>query len=213
MNQEAFIYVIGVDQQPVKIGRAENPYKRIASLQVGSPGRLTLHDALMVHAPIADKIEREVHHHFRSLRLSGEWFDVGHEAASEVVERYASHLSGQYRQANPKADTSDVLRLMADGRISHFAGRAIAELRRYPNRTSPWRVHLDAAIKRAGGQPSAAIFDAVVVRGNTLSSLFGVAPTKRGKAEDALVVALSAMVEHDAHTRAEAIRSEPTEAA
>lgn len=206
MTREAFVYIVGATERPVKIGRAENVYRRVADLQIASPSKLILHDFVMVPAALVAEVEAQAHRRFAGSRLQGEWFDLPCEEAARVVAQEAECSLEHHFDASFERATSDVFRLIIGGMVSPFAGRAMAELKRYPSRLASERAAMDAAVRAAGGQASAAIFDAVVVRGKLLRELFSPSDrTKIAKAEAALVVALNALIEHDARRRAAAI--------
>jgi len=57
----------------IKIGFATNVQRRISSLQIANPAPLVLL-ATMKGSP---RREKQLHHRFRSLRVSGEWFSPG----------------------------------------------------------------------------------------------------------------------------------------
>ncbi len=55
---------------PVKIGRARNVFRRLESLQAGSPVQLVI----LTTMPGGSVREAELHRQFAHLRLHGEWF-------------------------------------------------------------------------------------------------------------------------------------------
>jgi hypothetical protein len=65
-----YTYVIARSATIVKIGRSDNPLKRLAALQVSS------HDRLYLVASVAGDIEQQMHRAFADRRLQGEWFNV-----------------------------------------------------------------------------------------------------------------------------------------
>lgn len=58
----------GVDG-PIKIGKADNPEKRLAELQTGSP------ESLRLIGKLQGDHERDLHNRFHKLHLRGEWFN------------------------------------------------------------------------------------------------------------------------------------------
>lgn len=62
----------------VKIGVAADPVSRLATLQTGSDGKLSIIGVL----PGGRALERELHRRFSYARLSGEWF----EPAPEILD-------------------------------------------------------------------------------------------------------------------------------
>ena len=73
------IYAIGSGdphrkfQYFVKLGKAQDPQKRLNDLQVGCPRSLEL----LATIDLDDKDELFVHEAFKNLRVRGEWFDGG----------------------------------------------------------------------------------------------------------------------------------------
>lgn len=80
------VYVFGAsDGGPVKIGSSNEPEKRLVGVQIGNPVRL--HILRTWHHPSASAIETASHRILKALRLQGEWFSVGTEAASGAIEQ------------------------------------------------------------------------------------------------------------------------------
>lgn len=63
-------FIQTADNQYIKIGKADNPAKRIAELQTGAPLRLKI----LATMPGGHEIERAIHQRFSHLRTQGEWF-------------------------------------------------------------------------------------------------------------------------------------------
>jgi predicted GIY-YIG superfamily endonuclease len=82
-----YLYVIGRERGPVKIGVSVSPNARLAQLQTGCPFQCEL-----LHAePLSNREEALFHEHeFHEIcatkRLSGEWFKMDFDAAKEVIE-------------------------------------------------------------------------------------------------------------------------------
>lgn len=77
-----FIEAEGLDL--VKIGLADDPRKRLAMLQVGSPVRLILRGVQCVDD--AAGWEAEKHKRYRHLRTHGEWFSIDDELRREMED-------------------------------------------------------------------------------------------------------------------------------
>jgi hypothetical protein len=70
----SYVYAIGPDAGPVKIGRARDVSKRLIMLQVGHHAPLrVLHTARVCDA---SALERAVHDRLATHRVRGEWFDA-----------------------------------------------------------------------------------------------------------------------------------------
>ena len=68
----------------IKIGRAERPKARLASLQCGSSTKLNIDHVFDAN------IERELHLHFHNKRERGEWFNV---SVSDVISYVEKNLN------------------------------------------------------------------------------------------------------------------------
>lgn len=86
-----FVYVIGSDAGPHKVGISSNPVTRLASLQTAHHERLTLHFTL--DCADAAAVERYTHAALRAHRLSGEWFDIDAQEAVAAVQAAAEAVS------------------------------------------------------------------------------------------------------------------------
>lgn len=81
-----FVYVIGSQDNPVKIGHANRVEKRLTSLQMGNPDDLRILGKVVVPWDLAAPIEKETHHVLRHYHRRGEWFNVSAETALKVIE-------------------------------------------------------------------------------------------------------------------------------
>lgn len=77
------VYFI-LSPQAVKIGRSNNPKRRLAVLQTSHPEPLTL----AAQRDGGRELEAEYHKRFAEFRLSGEWFSPAPEIIAEI-ERIA----------------------------------------------------------------------------------------------------------------------------
>lgn len=83
----SYVYLFGAaGTQAVKIGKASNVKSRLSCCQVGSPLPLVL----LWHEQVvnAERVEVQLHHHFRDKRVRGEWFDLGPDPVSVVREAF-----------------------------------------------------------------------------------------------------------------------------
>lgn len=69
----SYIYVIGENDGPYKVGRAKEPQKRLADLQTANPRKLRMH--LLSLAEDAVVAEALLHKVLEPYRVSGEWFE------------------------------------------------------------------------------------------------------------------------------------------
>jgi hypothetical protein len=82
-----YIYIIGVEGQPLKIGHAVDHKARLAEIQVGNPHKVSVLYTLRVHRDDVRAIEKHSHYLLRSVHLRGEWFNVSLAMARSMVER------------------------------------------------------------------------------------------------------------------------------
>lgn len=82
---KSYIYIIGGNSPPYKIGFSANPHKRLASLQTGYPSKLFLHYTEELKEYQVRSIEKYIHKMMNYKRTHGEWFDLElKEAINEV---------------------------------------------------------------------------------------------------------------------------------
>jgi hypothetical protein len=72
----SFIYIIGSDQAPYKVGISRDPKKRLKTLQTGHPFPLQLHYTKETDICKTKLLETVIHRHLKLYKTSGEWFDV-----------------------------------------------------------------------------------------------------------------------------------------
>lgn len=78
------VYAISSEDGITKIGKASSPTRRVASLNTGSPVKLTLkYESPAMDA--ADLVEKLAHQLLAEKRLNGEWFSVSTEEAISAI--------------------------------------------------------------------------------------------------------------------------------
>lgn len=81
-DNSGFIYLAQASQtQWCKIGMSKQPYKRMQSLQTGSPLEIILLHRIYTFDAIA--LEKSLHEYFNAYRVRGEWFDLPAECIQE----------------------------------------------------------------------------------------------------------------------------------
>lgn len=101
---DAYIYVIGTADGPLKIGYARDPEERLSALQTGTADKLILFRK--VRHPRAQVVESRVHKALRSHRHNGEWFVVSVDQALQTIEDQAKALLTERTQRLPSATTT-----------------------------------------------------------------------------------------------------------
>ena len=70
-----YLYMIGEPTGPVKLGRAENPEKRLGEIQVGNPNDLhILRTRALRNKRQAVRAEQHLHDKCKEYRIRGEWY-------------------------------------------------------------------------------------------------------------------------------------------
>lgn len=79
-----FVYVVGPEAGPFKVGIAKDVAKRLAAIQTGCPYPLKVHFTL--EAPNALKVEKAAHRKLLPFGTSGEWFNAPLETVIAAVK-------------------------------------------------------------------------------------------------------------------------------
>lgn len=81
---ESFVYFIREFRKggAIKIGRARDPWARVAELATGSSHDL----CILAVVPGGAELEREFHREFAAFRLRGEWFHPAAELRRRIAE-------------------------------------------------------------------------------------------------------------------------------
>jgi hypothetical protein len=90
---DRYVYIIGADGHPVKIGIALEPEKRLKEIQTGFPHRLRIYVQVEAFGGLAPRVEREAHRMLTQHRLHGEWFDCSPELAEATVRHVLASLA------------------------------------------------------------------------------------------------------------------------
>ena len=93
IEARTFLYCIGTEDGPVKVGITGNLGSRLAALQNGSATKLEI---IWVYTTedrnAALNMERAFHEVYAEHRLQGEWFQITAELAFEGLETAVTHL-------------------------------------------------------------------------------------------------------------------------
>lgn len=85
VDDYSFIYFIGREEGPVKIGVSRNPSERLVGLQTGCPFPLKLHGHWMVENTRIYAVERTIHSALEPYRAQGEWFSLTPKEAAKLT--------------------------------------------------------------------------------------------------------------------------------
>jgi hypothetical protein len=81
-----YIYIIGSDKPPYKVGVSKNPQRRLKNLQTGHPYPLTIHSITETSTANNKLLESVIHRNLKHSRTNGEWFDISLERLKLEVE-------------------------------------------------------------------------------------------------------------------------------
>jgi len=134
---ESYVYAIDNNNGAIKLGLSHNPPLRLASLQTGSPTRLSL----LAFRPGTALDEQALHERFGHLRLHGEWFSSMEGSIYREVENWSAQYRGTeralrgLRQRQMADDVATLNNLMADegleeGSVEAFLINAFLETTR-----------------------------------------------------------------------------------
>lgn len=87
MKNVTYLYVIGAEDGPVKIGITSSLTSRMAMIQTGCPFPAVLWFVWPIFSrEDAAMHERTIHAVYREKRLAGEWFDIPSSQGREAIE-------------------------------------------------------------------------------------------------------------------------------
>ena len=106
--KQHYIYVIGREEGPVKVGVTSSPAGRLATIQTGCPFKIEiLHLRECLDRDHALEHEQIFHSVYSDERLSGEWFDLeaayaieGVDVAFDYEEHWAQEGHREYMAAH-----------------------------------------------------------------------------------------------------------------
>ena len=82
----SYIYIIGSEEKPYKIGFSKTPEKRLKELQTGHPKKLLLYYVEEINESEIRYIEKCIHKELKFKKSHGEWFNIEiEESKSEIL--------------------------------------------------------------------------------------------------------------------------------
>lgn len=82
----SFIYVIGSNNPPYKVGISKDPNRRLKNLQTGHPYPLEIHLLKETDVAKTKLLETVIHRHLKLYKTNGEWFNLSLEDIKLEVE-------------------------------------------------------------------------------------------------------------------------------
>lgn len=77
----SYIYIIGSENPPYKIGISKNPERRLKNIQTGHPHKLQILELRETDSKRTKLLESVIHKHLDQYRMKGEWFNISLEQA------------------------------------------------------------------------------------------------------------------------------------
>lgn len=97
VDQFVFVYIIGPEQGPVKVGQSHSPDKRALQLRSHPSEKLFVLGKYPVGKAIALSVERYAHWILRDKHIGREWFEVSRDEAEKAIrEAIAGNLHPDY---------------------------------------------------------------------------------------------------------------------
>jgi hypothetical protein len=81
----SFVYVIGSQDNPVKIGHGDRVETRVIALQIGNPDKLHIFGKVSVPWSLAEAIEAKAHALLLPSWRRGEWFNINADTAIRTI--------------------------------------------------------------------------------------------------------------------------------
>jgi len=83
-EEQEYVYAIAHPHGYIKIGRSNDPQKRLQAHQTSTPYDLWL----LASLPVEDsqEIESELHELFEEKQVSGEWFELNYDDYDDIVD-------------------------------------------------------------------------------------------------------------------------------
>jgi prophage antirepressor-like protein len=98
-NNAGFVYLVrAVTSTHYKIGKSRHPYKRLSSLQTGSPLELIIIERIF--SMEYQKLELLLHEYYRDYWIRGEWFDFPDECVNQFAA-VANQLDRRLESLSP----------------------------------------------------------------------------------------------------------------
>lgn len=107
----SYIYLIGYGNN-IKIGKSNNPDKRLRELQTGVPDTLSIIGLIgCCSEKKAYELEELLHKAYRKVRIRGEWFNLNPAECSFLLEEYE-----QVRTVNiPQKELTEAMKELSNG--------------------------------------------------------------------------------------------------
>lgn len=186
-----YVYLIGADTGPIKIGHAVNVKARLSSLQTGNWEPLSILHSVTVPWTVAPAIEGLVHGQFEERRVRGEWFAV----PLEVLKPSLDSVALQYSLERQKGDwfSERVCFALCDDPRAAF--QAVGQYRDTANKPGMqgYINSINTALLASVGQAAYVMFQVVIVQGRDIGLAVRNNSRLARQAETSMVQSLNAL--------------------
>lgn len=189
------VYIIGISDNPVKVGVADDVGCRLASLQVGCPEELRVFASFPYPWTVAAHVEAGAHQMLRQSHRRGEWFNVTSQEAAKAVERVSDGVMARWRTGG-FGRTDSLLRLITDHDVTPWVFDVLHTYREAKAGNPKAHQAMNRAIVDAEGAAVLTTFQMFAAKGTALDTALARAPGTVHKALAATAKAINALAEY-----------------
>lgn len=187
----SYVYLIGAERGPIKIGHATNAKSRLSTLQVGNWEPLSILHSVSVPWMAAPKIESALKQQYQERRVRGEWFAV----PLEVLRPSLEGLSSAYARLRSESDwfSEQVCFALCEDPVR--TQQAVSAYLACANRptTEAYIGSINRLLLNTVGQAAYLMFQAVIVQHRDVGRSLRNKSRLARQAEESLVKALNAL--------------------
>jgi hypothetical protein len=191
-----FVYVIGSQDNPVKVGHAERTDNRLSQLNVGNPDPLVLHHRVGVPWRNVRDVEKLAHRMLEKHHRRGEWYNVSAAHALEVIESAKATILSS--NDNELMWMTELEEIMVGHEMSPWAPHAMnfyqQNARRLNTRRLTLRLH--AVIRLMTGNEGLIAFRVFTNKRSDLMRLRAFSPAEYRRATAATAAAINALSDY-----------------
>lgn len=112
--KKSWIYVVGTNTKPFKIGLSTRPKSRLKDIQTGHPNKLKIHYLHEINKSEVSLIEKMIHKNINHKRTHGEWFDIELTEAIQEIKYAVIRYSKDYEIDNYLQDSNSFLSQLSE---------------------------------------------------------------------------------------------------
>jgi hypothetical protein len=188
-----YIYVVGPTENPVKIGVADDPAKRMRSLQMGAPDKLVLHHAVGVPFKHGHYVETATHKALAEHHRHGEWFNIDANEARKIIVAMADKVAREYLRSAIE-DDNILIRAEALHDMTPNWRNVVKMYQRIKSRDGAKKLlaRVQGDIVSATGREGLTVFETAIVNPGTMEQIISGNEKAMRKAERLAAAAMNA---------------------